>query len=142
MVGMARKPAWLYRQSGVIPYRMVDGKPEVMLVTSVRRGRWIIPKGVIERDLSAADSACKEAWEEAGVRGAVVGRSIGSYEYGKWGGTCSVAVFLMEVNAEEDDWPERKERRRKWMPVKKAAKRVDEPRLEELILLAAKMLNG
>ena len=139
---MAKKPTWLYRQSGVIPYRMADGKPEVLLVTSVRRGRWVIPKGVIERHLTAAESACKEAWEEAGVRGHVVGRSIGSYEYSKWGGTCSVAVFLMEVETEEDDWPERKERRRKWHSPKKAAKKVEEPELQELILAATAKLNG
>ena len=139
---MAKKPSWVYRQSGVIPYRMVDGEPEVLLITSVRRGRWIIPKGVVERQMSAADSASKEAWEEAGIRGEVKGRSIGSYEYEKWGGTCSVAVFLMEVTEQEDEWPERKERRRKWMSLKKAAKRVDEPELEKLIRAAAELLNG
>jgi 8-oxo-dGTP pyrophosphatase MutT (NUDIX family) len=55
----------------VIPYRIRDGKIEVMLITSSTRKRWIIPKGMIEPDMTPQDSAAKEAWEEAGIIGQV-----------------------------------------------------------------------
>ena len=135
-----KKPSWLYRQSAAIPFRRHDGDLEVLLVTSVRRGRWIIPKGVVERDLTPAESARKEAWEEAGVSGEITGGPIGSYEYQKWGGTCTVSVFLLHVEDEKKDWPERKERVRRWVSFKKALKLVDDPDLCKVLKRAASML--
>jgi 8-oxo-dGTP pyrophosphatase MutT (NUDIX family) len=66
-----------YKQSGVIPYRKKQGKIEVMLITSRNKGRWIIPKGVIEPDLNPRASAAKEAFEEAGVQGDVHSKLLG-----------------------------------------------------------------
>jgi 8-oxo-dGTP pyrophosphatase MutT (NUDIX family) len=68
----------LYQQSGVIPYRRVQNQLEILLITSIRRGRWIIPKGLVEPHLSPAESACQEAWEEAGVVGQVDSKPLGS----------------------------------------------------------------
>ena len=138
---MGKKPSWLYNQSAAIPYRRVDGDLEVLLVTSVRRGHWIVPKGVVERNMTAPESACKEAWEEAGVDGKISRQAVGSYEYQKWGDTCTVAVFLLEVKSEEDDWPERKVRRRRWMSFGKAAKVVDNPELAEILRHAFELLQ-
>ena len=59
-----------FKQSAVVPYRLVKNEIEVLLITT-RKGRWIIPKGIIEPELSAAESAAKEALEEAGVKGEV-----------------------------------------------------------------------
>ena len=50
----------LILQSGVIPYRWRDGRLEVLLITSMRSGDWIVPKGLIEPDMTAHDSAAKE----------------------------------------------------------------------------------
>ena len=41
-----------FDQSGVIPYRKKDGKTEVLLVTSIRKKNWIVPKGFIEYHMS------------------------------------------------------------------------------------------
>ena len=90
---MERKPKWFYDQSGVIPYRVENGQIQLMVITSRGRKRWIIPKGVIEKDLSPAESAVKEAFEEAGIRGRVSEIPLGEYQYQKWGGTCTVQVF-------------------------------------------------
>jgi 8-oxo-dGTP pyrophosphatase MutT (NUDIX family) len=99
------KPAWMFKQSGVIPFRVVDDTIEVVLITSRSSGKWGIPKGIIERDLSPQDSAAKEAHEEAGVVGNVTDRVVAEYEYQKWGGTCKVQVFAMEAGAESEDCP-------------------------------------
>ncbi|MCI0488905.1 MAG: NUDIX hydrolase [Blastocatellia bacterium] len=131
---MGKKPERFYRQSAVIPYRKAGNKIEIMLITSIRKGRWVIPKGIIEPGLSAAESARKEALEEAGIIGDVSSAPIGKYSYAKWGGKCKVKVFPMKVNAVFDRWPEEHVRKRLWMTVKAAADAVREPELRKLIL--------
>lgn len=124
----------LRRQSGVIPYRVRDGELEVLLITSRGKGDWIIPKGTVEVAMGEAESALKEAWEEAGVRGRVVGNgSVGSWEYSKYGGVCTVVVYDMEVDAVADAWPERSERDRRWATVTQAADLVKREAVRKLI---------
>jgi phosphohistidine phosphatase len=132
------RPAWFYEQSGVIPYRLKRKSLEVLLVTSRGRGRWIIPKGVIDPGTTAIESACKEAYEEAGIRGEVAAKALGKYQYGKWGGTCTVAVFALKVTTVLETWPEDAIRRRKWMRLEKAARAVEESALKKLILTISK----
>jgi len=38
----------------------------ILLITNRRCQHWLIPKGGIKRAMDSADSAAKEAWEEAG----------------------------------------------------------------------------
>ena len=92
----------------------------------------MIPKGVKEPELSPRESAAKEAVEEAGIVGQVSHESIGSYEYEKWGGTCTVQVFAMDVDTELDEWEE-SYRDREWLPLGEARERLDEPELRELL---------
>jgi phosphohistidine phosphatase len=94
--------------------RLVDGRIEVLLVTSMHSKRWILPKGIVEPDMTPAQSAAKEAWEEAGVSGALDARSLGSYHISKWGGECSVEVFRMDAVREAARWPEAGSRKRRW----------------------------
>jgi 8-oxo-dGTP pyrophosphatase MutT (NUDIX family) len=74
----------------------------VMLVTSRETRRWVFPKGWAEADLKPHELAAKEAFEEAGLVGAVEPEPVGSYSYEKRlrGGRsvlCQVSVFLMRV---------------------------------------------
>ncbi len=87
-------------QSGVVPYRITNGKIEILLVTSSSGKHWVIPKGWITPWLTSADSAAKEAWEEAGVKGNVIEPAIGFYKTRKWGYLCQVEVFPMLVEVE------------------------------------------
>lgn len=135
-------PSWYYRQSGVIPYRQGSDGPEVLLITSRTRKRWILPKGIVEPGLSAIASAANEAFEEAGVRGRVAEPSLGSFAYAKWDGVCTVEVFAMAVEEELDDWPERAERARRWMPLAEAAGLADDPAAGDLIRALGKALAG
>ena len=122
-----------YKQSSVVPYRHVDGRLEVLLITSRRRGRWIVPKGLIEPDMSAAESAAMEALEEAGVKGRISDRPIDEYSYKKWGGVCGVKVFLLEVDEVMDEWPESDIRRREWMSVDDAVEAIDQQALKTIV---------
>jgi 8-oxo-dGTP pyrophosphatase MutT (NUDIX family) len=135
-------PEWMYRQSAVIPYRFGANGFEVLLITSRKRKRWVLPKGVVEPGMTPADSAVKEAFEEAGIEGCVDDRPLGAYQYRKWGGTCSVEVFAMRVTRESYAWPEADFRTREWIPVAEAAGRVDEAELKEMIAGLVECVRG
>jgi 8-oxo-dGTP pyrophosphatase MutT (NUDIX family) len=122
----------MYRQSAVIPYRRGPSGLEVLLVTSRKGTRWVLPKGVVEPDLSPAASAANEALEEAGVSGAIDAEPLGTYQYRKWGGICTVQVFAMEAEEEVADWPEASTRRRAWLTIDDARRRVDEEGLKQI----------
>ena len=130
---MTTRTIVLVEQSGVIPYRIMDGQIEVMLITSSGGKRWVIPKGLIEPDMTPEDSAAKEAWEEAGVLGRVFPDLMGIYEYYKSGCTWQVDVFLLQVETVLENWPEAYKRKRQWVSIPKAIKRVDEPELKLII---------
>jgi 8-oxo-dGTP pyrophosphatase MutT (NUDIX family) len=101
-------------QYAALPYRMNGGtRPEVMLVTSRETRRWIIPKSWPHKGKAPHRSAAREAFEEAGVIGAVGRQSVGSFLYEKRlkkGGVvaCEVLVFALEVKRQSKEWPEKK----------------------------------
>jgi len=128
------------QQSGVIPYRIRDEKIEVLLITSSAGKQWLIPKGMIESFMSPQASAAKEAWEEGGVIGLVSSRAIGTYNYQRFGETFQVEVFLLQVETVFDDWPEAKIRKREWLSIKQAVKRVKEPELKLVLIEFANQL--
>ena len=126
-------PAWMYRQSAVLPYRGHGGDLEVLLITSRGGKHWILPKGIVEPGWTAAESAAKEALEEAGVVGDIAESPLDSYRYRKWGGTCEVEVFPFRVWAQMDDWAESGMRRRRWLSLSKALRRVEDDQLRGII---------
>ena len=130
---MAKLPNWIYTQSAVLPYRRRGDDLEVLIITSRKGKRWVLPKGIVEPGMTAAASAAKEAREEAGVEGPVVGHSLGNYSYRKWGGTCEVEVFPMQVTTELEQWSESGFRRREWVSLKKAAKQLDHDGLRKIL---------
>jgi phosphohistidine phosphatase len=129
---ISKRPDHFYRQSGVIPIRKRKGKLELLMVTSTKKKHWIIPKGVKEPHLSPKASAIKEAWEEAGIRGKVSKPAIGTYRYRKWGRTCTVQVFVMEVRKVFRDWEE-SFRDRKWFSHREAQRRVKVKDLRQIV---------
>jgi 8-oxo-dGTP pyrophosphatase MutT (NUDIX family) len=133
--------AWMYNQAGAIPVRIREGVVEVLLITSRRKKHWLIPKGIIEGDMTPQESALEEAYEEAGIRGTIDPEPIGRYQYQKWGGTCTVEVFLLRVEEELETWPEDYFRERKWVSLSTAQAMVDNPDLVNLISEALKTLE-
>ncbi len=108
-------------QYGALPYRMTKaGSLELLLVTTRQTKRWIIPKGWPIKGLKPAKSAAQEAYEEAGIRGAISGKPIGAFSYDKRlaesGSTipCEVQVFALSVKRRLKTWPEAHEREARW----------------------------
>jgi phosphohistidine phosphatase len=132
----------IYDQSAVIPFRFINNRIEILLITSINSGKWIIPKGIIEENLSAQESAAKEAYEEAGVKGDVIDTLVGEYSYDKWGGTCQVQVYPLYVREIFDDWLESGERERRWVSLDLAKKLVSKQELKKLIKDFADISNN
>lgn len=110
---------------------------EILLITSRDTGRWIIPKGWPMKGKSGADCALREAFEEAGVEGIPSSVPVGVYTYDKvlpaGPQPCIVTVYPVEVTGLLKDFPEKRERERKWFKPRKAAGKVDEPELRSLL---------
>jgi len=129
-------------QIGALCWRRHGKGHEVLLITSRDTGRWIIPKGWLIDGLTAAGSALREAWEEAGIEGAADDSALGFFAYRKGldqnrAVPCVVEVFALKVDRLTDRYPEKGQRRRKWFRPEKAARKVDEPDLRQLILAFA-----
>ncbi|OJT96659.1 MAG: hypothetical protein BGN82_02435 [Alphaproteobacteria bacterium 65-7] len=112
---------------------------EILLITSLSTRRWIIPKGWPMLEMSLFESAAREAFEEAGVEGAIGDIPVGNYVYlkeRKGGGAvpCSVDVFPLEVTGQAETWPEQGARELAWLPLEEAAAKVDEPGLRDILL--------
>jgi phosphohistidine phosphatase len=130
------------QQAAAIPFRRNGDSVSLCLITSATSRSWGIPKGTIEHGSSAEATALQEAWEEAGLRGRILGESLGSYEYEKWGVLLTVAVFLMEVDIEAKQWEEQASRRRRWVPASDAARMLETHPARFLVEEACKRLDG
>lgn len=86
-----------------------------------------------------AECALTEAWEEAGVLGKASDTCLGVYSYarlrtGEEDMPCLAMLYPVKVKSLKKKFPEYKDRRRKWVSRKKAAKMVGERELSKLIL--------
>lgn len=112
---------------------------QILLITSRGSGRWVIPKGSLIRGKTAAGSAVQEAWEEAGVRaGRTSAEPVGTFSHTKVrkGGlpvAVDILVYAVEVAQLDDDYPERRQRERRWFTPDEAAGAVAERDLWTII---------
>jgi 8-oxo-dGTP pyrophosphatase MutT (NUDIX family) len=121
-------------QFGALPFKFDEtGGLLILLVTSRPiPDRWTIPKGQPIKGLRGSEVAEREAFEEAGLSGRVVGKHpIGHYEHLKRTGPdglvrCRVELFPFAVEAENDDWPEKGQRDLRWVAPEAAAEMVGE----------------
>ena len=127
------KPEFEIKHSCVIPYRVSNGSIELLLITSIKKQKWIFPKGFIEFNLSAFESAKKEAYEEAGVIGENETVELGSFELKKKNSSSYVKIFSMEVTKELKDYPEKNLRKRKWFTVKEALENIENSDIKNFV---------
>jgi len=126
-------------QFAAIPFAIgADGCPRVLLLTSRETRRWVIPKGWPIHGLKPREVAAREAFEEAGVLGSIVGNRVGSYHYckqlpGDEDLLCRVNVFLLQVERQAEAWPEQGQRDIRWVAPAEAAEMVLEGGLSEIL---------
>jgi 8-oxo-dGTP pyrophosphatase MutT (NUDIX family) len=132
-------------QYAALPYRLSqDGTSEVLLITSRGTGRWLIPKGWPMQGHQPHLVAATEAWQEAGIKGIIGHKPMGSYYYAKSmpngdDRLCQAVVFLLRVTLEASTWREQTQRIRGWFPRKVAASMVDEG---SLAIMIENLLDG
>jgi 8-oxo-dGTP pyrophosphatase MutT (NUDIX family) len=125
------------QQVAALPWRRAPAL-EILLVSSLDTGRWIVPKGWPMKGRTPAETAAREAFEEAGVKGDIADAPMGVYRYDKrkrngsvW--RCEVEVFPLEVKAQSKVWPEKALRTQRWCGWEQAANLVDDAGLRDLI---------
>jgi 8-oxo-dGTP pyrophosphatase MutT (NUDIX family) len=145
---MSQATEILREQYAALPFRRrADGSVEVLLITSRRTGRWIIPKGWPANGMKPFELAAREAMEEGGVIGRIDERPIGSYQHKKTLGDgtsvrCRVDVFALEVDTQMQAWPEFHQRTTRWFVLHAAAESVREPELKSVILHLSSLVRG
>ena len=143
----AKKRSLRRRQVAALPYRVNGaGDLEILLLTSRQTRRFITPKGWRKKGLSESKAAAEEAFEEAGVKGRIEKKPIGTYSYWKrqarlfervW-----VNVYAMKVTEQRSRWPERNERSVAWLPVEDAVTLIDEQELAAILRTVALDASG
>ena len=125
-------------QFAALCFQLSKKKPRILLVSTRGTGRWVLPKGWPINGKTPAQSALREAFEEAGVAGKPFEQCMGHYSYTKYikidqPVPCIVAVFPIEVDKLNEDFPELGQRKLVWLSPEKAAKRVSEPELKPIL---------
>jgi 8-oxo-dGTP pyrophosphatase MutT (NUDIX family) len=128
-------------QAAAIPFRRRVGGVEVCLIQRKGSRSWGVPKGFVDRGDTHEDAALNEAWEEAGLKGRIVGSALGVYEYEKRGSLLAVAVFLMEVVVQESTWLEQAYRDRQWMSIDEATECLADHPVQSLLGRAERRLG-
>jgi 8-oxo-dGTP pyrophosphatase MutT (NUDIX family) len=125
-------------QAGALCWREGNEGLEVLLITGRRSGKWSVPRGWALRGRSLAETARREAWEEAGVTGALEHRLLGMVTAPKdyrlvgriqW----QLALYPLKVELLADHWPEAGQRRRRWFPLAEAGQLVRPKALAPLL---------
>ncbi|MBA4090968.1 MAG: NUDIX hydrolase [Sphingobium sp.] len=125
-------------QSAAIPFRLdAANRLCLLLITSRRKGRWVLPKGTVSGMLPHA-SAAREAFEEAGVIGSIAETSFETYHLRKKVGyeaaiEIPVHTFPMRVTVELKTWPEMDFRQRQWILAGQITETVESSDLRSLL---------
>ena len=119
-----------FKQAGAIVVRAGKSEPRILLVTARRNpDNWIFPKGHVESGESLKAAALREAREEAGVEGKVVGAAGKmSFEFGD--NTYRVYYFVVQT---ADVGEEREGRRLRWLKYKQALRRLTYDETRDLL---------
>ena len=110
-----------FKQAGAIVVRAGKGEPRILLVTARRNpDNWIFPKGHVESGETLRAAALREAREEAGIEGRVVGAAGKmSFEFGA--NSYRVHDFATQT---ADAGKEREGRRLRWLKYKQALRQL------------------
>lgn len=126
-------------QCGALVYRKSKKGLRILVITSRGTKRWIIPKGWPMDNKTLLEAAQTEAWEEAGVKN-ILGNpyELGSFRYKKrLDSGLPIPVFTHVFAFETDElakkFPEKGQRKRKWVTAKRAKIMLKDGELSDLI---------
>ena len=122
---------FLRRQVGAIAWLPDELPLRFAVVTSRRTGRWVFPKGSVAAGMTAPAAAAREAMEEAGVIGLADAVPIGSFRAVKvrapFSWPIEVAIYPLRIERVLDDWPEARQRDRRFVTLSEARHLLSDP---------------
>jgi 8-oxo-dGTP pyrophosphatase MutT (NUDIX family) len=125
-------------QAGAIVYRTDDGFLRVLLVRANKDPNlWVLPKGSIDPGESPRIAALREAFEEAGVSGLIVGSAGAPLRFRSGDKDVVVDYFLVELTSEMPS-PERREKC--WCLVEEAGEKLVFQNARDLLNAAVKKI--
>ena len=106
------------QQAAALCLKHRKGKLSVLMITSRKTKRWILPKGNLKPHESHKKGCKREAFEEAGIKGLILTDFPMTHVVTKSdNGTVSqvaVTYYPMLVSKQFDEWPEQPKRERHW----------------------------
>ncbi|KAL9232644.1 hypothetical protein vseg_007729 [Gypsophila vaccaria] len=113
---------------------------EVLMINSTSGPGLLFPKGGWENDETVEEAARREAIEEAGVKGDLLG-IVGYYDFKSKTlqdefspeGLCKAAMFALLVKEELQYWPEQSTRQRSWLAIPQALECCRHPWMREAL---------
>jgi 8-oxo-dGTP pyrophosphatase MutT (NUDIX family) len=119
----------VFTHAGVLPYRVNGNKLEFLLITGRGSRQWLIPKGHWRPGGHPSETALREAYEEAGLTGTIHPQPIGTYRNGNKRNRNKqelIIIYPLEVRQKSSSWPEKGQRKRKWVDAAAAGDLVDD----------------
>ena len=107
----------------------------IALITS-STGRWIIPKGQVEKGMKNREVALLEVWEEAGIIGIISGKSREFIIDRK--GLALWKIYPVKIRRLEEKWPEMNRRQRQLVTPEEAVNIIDDADLAAAVKKVAK----
>jgi len=121
-------------QAGAVVFRTDGGSVLILLVRSRKNpGVWVFPKGHLEAGESHADAALREAEEEAGISGTVVGPVGPTLTFQSGDESVAVKYYLVHLTADAAS-PEGREKA--WLSPDEALERLGFQNARDLLLAA------
>src|SRR2546421_8287808 len=134
--GMQPRPRVKVISSGGVVYRVENGVPLFLLLTSNKRGIWCLPKGVIEENEDEVTTAMREVREETGVSRVKLHGKLGAikYQFGFRAKTYDKTVHFFLFETDQADAKVGTEHdAMEWMPYEKALHTLSYPNEKEML---------
>jgi 8-oxo-dGTP pyrophosphatase MutT (NUDIX family) len=120
----------IIEQAGAVVFRN-DGELRILVVTSRKEpSHWIFPKGHIESEESSDAAALREAVEEAGAVGDIVGELAPILEYRLGEKEYRVRYYLVQL---KEEIPSDEPRQKAWLSSTEAMQRLTHQTARDLL---------
>jgi 8-oxo-dGTP pyrophosphatase MutT (NUDIX family) len=126
-------------QAGAVVFRTDGGSVRFLLVRSRKTpGVWVFPKGHVEAGESHADAALREAGEEAGILGTLVGPVGPTLAFRSGDESVAVKYYLVHLTADAAS-PEGREK--VWLSPDEALERLGFQNARDLLRAAVRKIE-
>ena len=143
--GMQPRPRVKVISSGGVVYRVDNGIPLFLILTSNKRGVWCLPKGLIEENEDEVTTAMREVREETGVSRVKLRGKVGQikYQFGFRAKTFDKTVHFFLFETDQADAKVGTEHdAMEWVPYEKALKTLSYPNEKDMLSKAWNMIQA